>query len=122
MDYRCVPVLLSARATRLFYDGCSNRALRSLCHFFQAQAMYNDEEWEAYVQANRIFCEVIAQEVRGERKEMQTAFWRRPRRSTPQPPLLAACSPVARSARLLASAVTPSGPRLAPAGSRCTST
>ena len=86
MDYRCVPVFLSARDIQLFYDGCSNRVLWPLYHFLQVQVTYNDEEWEAYVQANRIFCEVIAQEARGERKEMQTAFWRRPRRSPPSTP------------------------------------
>ena len=64
-DHRCVPVFLSARDSQLYYDGFSNRALWPLFHSFQTHVRYHDEEWEAYVQVNRAFCEVIVQEARG---------------------------------------------------------
>jgi trehalose 6-phosphate synthase/phosphatase len=65
-DYRCVPVFLSAQNIQRYYDGVSNRALWPLLHFFQAQVRYDEVEWEAYVQANQRFCEVIVREARGD--------------------------------------------------------
>lgn len=48
--------------------------------------MYNDEECEAYVQANRFFCEVIAQEARGERIENANGLLASPPQEPPSPP------------------------------------
>ncbi|MGQ4808228.1 hypothetical protein NKDENANG_01604 [Candidatus Entotheonellaceae bacterium PAL068K] len=65
-QHHCVPVFLSAEAIRRYYDGFSNRALWPLCHSFQTHFVYEEKEWEAYVAANRLFCDVILQHVRGD--------------------------------------------------------
>jgi trehalose 6-phosphate synthase/phosphatase len=61
-EYRCVPVFLSAQAIQRYYHGFSNRALWPLCHSFQSYLVYNEEEWEAYVHANQVFCEAVLEE------------------------------------------------------------
>jgi trehalose 6-phosphate synthase/phosphatase len=63
-DYRCIPVFLSAQAIQRYYYGFSNRTLWPLFHSFQSYMAYDEKEWEAYVQANRTFCDVILQEAR----------------------------------------------------------
>jgi trehalose 6-phosphate synthase/phosphatase len=55
-------VFLSAQAIQRFYDGFSNRALWPLFHSFQSYFLYNEEEWEAYVNANQVFCDAVLQE------------------------------------------------------------
>lgn len=64
-DHRCVPVFLSNRTIQRFYYGFSNRALWPLFHSFQTYFSYDEEEWEAYVEANRTFCDAVLQEARG---------------------------------------------------------
>jgi trehalose 6-phosphate synthase/phosphatase len=64
--HRCVPVFLSTQAIQRYYYGFSNRALWPLCHSFQSYLIYNEEEWEAYVNANRAFCDVVLQEAQGQ--------------------------------------------------------
>ena len=65
-ESRCVPVFLSTQDIQRYYDGVCNRALWPLLHFVQAQVRYDEAEWEAYVQANRRFCEVIVREAQGD--------------------------------------------------------
>ena len=61
-EHRCVPVFLSAQAIQRYYYGFSNRALWPLFHSFQSYLVYNEEEWEAYVHANQVFCEAVLEE------------------------------------------------------------
>lgn len=65
-EQRCVPVFLSTRAIQQYYYGFSNRALWPLFHSFQTYFTYDETEWEAYVHANRLFCDVVLQEARGD--------------------------------------------------------
>lgn len=65
-EHRCVPVFLGTRTIQRYYYGFSNRALWPLFHFFQTYFSYNEEEWEAYVHANRMFCDVVLAEARGD--------------------------------------------------------
>ncbi len=65
-DQRCVPVFLGARAIQRYYYGFSNRALWPLFHSFQPYFAYNEDEWEAYVNANQAFCEVVLNEAQGD--------------------------------------------------------
>jgi trehalose 6-phosphate synthase/phosphatase len=64
--YRFSPVYLTDEQVQRYYYGFSNGALWPLCHFFEAHVVYDDEEWEAYVQVNRLFCDAVAEEVRGD--------------------------------------------------------
>jgi trehalose 6-phosphate synthase/phosphatase len=61
-EHRCVPVFLSGQAIQRYYYGFSNRALWPLFHSFQSYLVYNEEEWEAYVNAKRVFCDAVWQE------------------------------------------------------------
>jgi trehalose 6-phosphate synthase/phosphatase len=65
-QHGCVPVFLGARAIQQYYHGFSNRALWPLFHSFQTYFVYNEDEWEAYVNANRAFCEVVLQVAQGD--------------------------------------------------------
>ena len=64
--YRFSPVYLTDEQVQRYYYGFSNGALWPLCHFFEAHVVYDDEEWEAYVQVNRLFCDALAEEMRGD--------------------------------------------------------
>ena len=64
--YRFSPVYLTDEQVQRYYYGFSNGALWPLCHFFEAHVVYDDDEWEAYVQVNRLFCDAVAAEVRGD--------------------------------------------------------
>ena len=64
--YRFSPVYLTDEQVQRYYYGFSNGALWPLCHFFEAHVVYDDEEWEAYVEVNRLFCDAVAEEVRGD--------------------------------------------------------
>ena len=64
--YRFSPVYLTDDQVQRYYYGFSNGALWPLCHFFEAHVVYDDDEWEAYVEVNRLFCDAVAEEVRGD--------------------------------------------------------
>ena len=64
--YRFSPVYLTDEQVQRYYYGFSNGALWPLCHFFEAHVVYDDDEWEAYVEVNRLFCDAVAEEVRGD--------------------------------------------------------
>ena len=65
-EYGCIPVFLGARAIQRYYYGFSNRALWPLFHSFQTYFAYDEDEWEAYVNANRMFCEAVLKEAQGD--------------------------------------------------------
>ncbi len=65
-ESRCIPVFLSADDIQGYYHGFSNGALWPLLHYFESRLAYDEEEWESYVQVNRLFCDVILQEAHGD--------------------------------------------------------
>lgn len=65
-EYRCVPVFLSARDIHRYYHGFSNRALWPLFHSFQTYFSFSEEEWESYAHVNRLFCNAVLEEARGD--------------------------------------------------------
>ena len=64
--YRFSPVYLSDEQVQRYYYGFSNGALWPLCHFFEAHVVYDDDEWEAYVEVNRLYCDAVAEEIHGD--------------------------------------------------------
>ncbi|MEK7356753.1 MAG: bifunctional alpha,alpha-trehalose-phosphate synthase (UDP-forming)/trehalose-phosphatase, partial [Bdellovibrionota bacterium] len=63
-EHKCMPVFLSDRLVEKFYDGYSNRTIWPLFHSFQSFAKFSTSEWEAYVEANGRFLQVLDQVVR----------------------------------------------------------
>jgi trehalose 6-phosphate synthase/phosphatase len=54
-----VTVDLPPTLSRRFYQGYSNQTLWPLFHHFPSSLVYDPEGWEAYVEANRRFCEAV---------------------------------------------------------------
>src|SRR5260370_13222147 len=44
-----------------FYEGYSNQTLWPVFHNFPSQLKFDAKDWEAYVEANRIFCQAVVQ-------------------------------------------------------------
>ncbi|MBD0327205.1 MAG: trehalose-6-phosphate synthase, partial [Pyrinomonadaceae bacterium] len=61
---RFVAVDIPHGVARGFYEGFSNQTLWPLFHHFPYILRFNPDEWTAYVEANRHFCEVILQHLR----------------------------------------------------------
>jgi len=59
-DMELVPVPLSGRDIRLYYEGFSNATLWPLYHDVIVPAEYHREWWDAYVRVNRRFAEAAA--------------------------------------------------------------
>jgi alpha,alpha-trehalose-phosphate synthase [UDP-forming] len=59
IDIRGVP--LTDREVSRYYHGLSNRALWPLFHSFLAKAVFQPEDWTAYVRVNRRFAKVVAE-------------------------------------------------------------
>jgi trehalose 6-phosphate synthase/phosphatase len=57
-------VELSEKLVRGFYEGFSNETLWPLFHHFPFLLKFNPEHWEAYVEANRRFCDVVLRQHR----------------------------------------------------------
>ena len=64
--YRFSPVYLTDEQVQRYYYGFSNGALWPLCHFFEAHVVYDDDQWEAYVEVNRLFCDAVSEEMHGD--------------------------------------------------------
>lgn len=54
-----VPVKIPARMNDLFYGGFCNDLIWPLFHYFPEYSVFNNQYYEAYVEANTLFCEVI---------------------------------------------------------------
>lgn len=54
----CVPVHLSAKEMRYFYEGFCNKTLWPLFHYFQTYTIYEQAFWQAYQQVNERFLEM----------------------------------------------------------------
>jgi trehalose 6-phosphate synthase/phosphatase len=50
---------LDAEVARRYYEGFANQTLWPLFHHFPSRIRFDPADWEAYVQANRHFCEAI---------------------------------------------------------------
>jgi trehalose 6-phosphate synthase/phosphatase len=61
---RFVPVELPAGVARGFYEGFSNQTLWPLFHSFPALLRFDPAHWQAYVEANRLFCETVVGHLR----------------------------------------------------------
>ncbi len=60
LGYQIVPVALSRREQRLFYDGFSNEVIWPLFHEFPTLARFKPAYWVAYQQVNRKYAETVA--------------------------------------------------------------
>jgi trehalose 6-phosphate synthase/phosphatase len=54
----CVPVHLTAKEMRYFYEGFCNKTIWPLFHYFQLYTIYEQAFWQAYQQVNERFLEI----------------------------------------------------------------
>ncbi len=59
-----IPVFLTAKEKELFYEGFSNKVIWPHFHYFTQYTTYRDEYWEAYVNVNAKFAEVVNKLIR----------------------------------------------------------
>jgi len=62
----CKPLWLSQKQVEGFYHGFCNNALWPLFHYFWQYAQFREEEFDAYREVNRAFCEAVIEEARDE--------------------------------------------------------
>src|SRR5579862_5671885 len=55
----CFPVELPKDVAAGFYEGYANQTLWPVFHNFPSQLKFDAAHWEAYVEANRLFCEAV---------------------------------------------------------------
>ncbi|MBI4234017.1 MAG: bifunctional alpha,alpha-trehalose-phosphate synthase (UDP-forming)/trehalose-phosphatase [Chloroflexi bacterium] len=60
-EFNCYPVFLPERVAERFYEGFTNKTLWPLMHTFPMYTRYSANEWEAYQEANRLFCEAVVE-------------------------------------------------------------
>src|ERR1700691_168640 len=56
----CFAVDLPKDVAAGFYEGYANKTLWPVFHNFPSQLKFDAKTWEAYVEANRIFCKAVA--------------------------------------------------------------
>lgn len=56
---RCFAVDLPEKVATGFYEGYANQTLWPVFHNFPSQLKFEAKSWDAYVEANRIFCEAV---------------------------------------------------------------
>ncbi len=66
IHYRLRRLFLPPRLREEFYTGFSNSSLWPLCHIAYHQPRFEDRWWKAYQAVNRLFCDAVADELRGE--------------------------------------------------------
>lgn len=54
-----IPVEMPPEMVQRFYEGYSNGTLWPLFHYFPMHARHDPRDWQAYVEANKRFCEVV---------------------------------------------------------------
>ncbi len=54
-----LPVFLSAKDIRNYYDGFCNKTIWPLFHYFPLYTVYEDRYWRAYTQVNKAFCDTV---------------------------------------------------------------
>lgn len=63
IGYHLRRLFLPPRLTEDFYTGFSNSALWPLCHIAYHQPRFEERWWRAYVRANELFAEAVADEI-----------------------------------------------------------
>lgn len=58
-EFGCVPVFLTAKQVKYFYEGYANDTLWPLFHYFQNFAEFNTDYWAAYRSVNELFRRAI---------------------------------------------------------------
>lgn len=59
-DQNLVPVFLSKKQIKLYYEGFSNKTIWPHFHYFTQFTTYDDDFWEAYQAANKHFAEEVS--------------------------------------------------------------
>lgn len=57
--YRCVPVSLSERDVKLYYEGFSNQTIWPLFHYFPALTEFDSKMWSRYKSVNQKFYDAL---------------------------------------------------------------
>ncbi|MFD2515120.1 bifunctional alpha,alpha-trehalose-phosphate synthase (UDP-forming)/trehalose-phosphatase [Pontibacter locisalis] len=57
-----LPVFLTETEIKEYYEGFSNETLWPTFHYFSQYAVYEQQLWETYVQANQKFCDAVAEQ------------------------------------------------------------
>ena len=60
----CFAVNLPQDVATGFYEGYANQTLWPVFHNFPSQLKFDAKDWDAYVEANRIFCEAVVERYR----------------------------------------------------------
>ncbi|TET44394.1 bifunctional alpha,alpha-trehalose-phosphate synthase (UDP-forming)/trehalose-phosphatase [candidate division TA06 bacterium] len=60
-QYNCYPVFLNHSTIEKYYRGYSNRTIWPLFHYFTQHAIYDKSLWEEYEEANKVFCDAVAE-------------------------------------------------------------
>src|SRR5215217_5883228 len=63
-DYNFLPVFMEDDLYEPYYNGLSNSMIWPLFHYFPSFADYNPGHFDAYMAANRAFCNVLLQTLR----------------------------------------------------------
>jgi trehalose 6-phosphate synthase/phosphatase len=58
-DERCIAIELPVDVGPRFYEGYANQTLWPVFHYFPSLLKFDALDWEAYVEANRIFCKAV---------------------------------------------------------------
>ncbi len=66
VDYELRRIFLPPRLQQDFYTGFANSTLWPLCHIAYHQPRFEERWWKAYLQANQVFAETVADEVNGD--------------------------------------------------------
>ncbi|HEY8056084.1 MAG TPA: trehalose-6-phosphate synthase [Terriglobales bacterium] len=66
VDYTLRRIFLPPRLQQDFYTGFANSTLWPLCHIAYHQPRFEERWWKAYLQANQVFADAVADEVNGE--------------------------------------------------------
>ena len=61
-EQSCIAVDLPADLAAKFYEGYSNGTLWPLFHSFTSRFQFDPETWEAYIEANRRFCDAVIEQ------------------------------------------------------------
>jgi trehalose 6-phosphate synthase/phosphatase len=56
---RCFPIELPPEVSKGFYEGYANQSLWPVFHSFPSRLRFDAASWDAYVEANRIFCRAV---------------------------------------------------------------
>ncbi|HET9785331.1 MAG TPA: trehalose-6-phosphate synthase, partial [Terriglobales bacterium] len=66
VEYRLRRIFLPPKLQQDFYTGFANSTLWPLCHIAYHQPRFEERWWKAYLQANQVFADAVADEVNGE--------------------------------------------------------